>query len=264
MSIHLDHQTLGTGVLHAQPVALPVPVQRKLSKTRTALRAVVAVLTTSTVVVIMLIGVVLAAERLAPLAWRPSTLLGAFGGRQEAAQILTAIEAKRAEVGMQQEEAARAQQEVIVIQANNDRVTRAYEALYQRGNMLAQQWAEGAKQTLILDTQAKMQALQGRAGVASTKDHFAMWCDLGNLFSPDIRCGDALRNSARADREAISEEIIGNFKAKSLLIATSLQDWAQGLPDPAQVVAYKNSIEQLHPVPRLPVPPAPIPAGSSL
>ena len=269
MSIHLDHQTLGSGVLQPGPANLPAmgpqgqPLRPRRSPLKTAARFTMTAITSSLVVGLGLVVVGVAAERLAPMEWRPSTLIGAFAGREEAARILTSIEAKRAEFAMQQEETARAQQEVVVVQANNERVTKAYEALYQRGNMLAQQWAEGAKQTLILDTQGKLEALRGRAEVSQTKDKFAMWCDIGSLFSPDINCGDTLRASAKSDRGAMSAEIVANFKAQSAIIATSLQDWSQGIPDPAQLVVYKNKIEQLHPLPRAPVPPGPIPPATT-
>ena len=260
MSIHLDHQSLGTQGLARPLTAVPAaPTPIRPSFKRKAWTAV----KTSTVVGVGLVVGAIAAERLAPIEWRPSTFIGAFAGREEAARILTAIEAKRAEVAMQQEEAARAQQEVIVIQANNERVTRAYDALFQRGNLLAQQWADGAKHILMLDTQNKLRALEGRAEVSATKDKVAMWCDLAGLLVPNVTCGDDLRRSAYNDRSAMSAEIIANYKRQSALIASSLQDWAQGLPDPAQVVAYKHKIEQLHPTPRAPIPPAPLPPGSS-
>jgi len=85
-----------------------------------------------------------------------------------------------------------------------------------------------------------------------------MWCDLGKIFSPDINCGDDLRRSARVDRDAMTAEIVGNFRAQSLVIAQSLNDWSQGLPDPAQLVAFKSKVDRLRPLPRAPVPPPPI------
>ena len=269
MSIHLDHQTLGASLFQPAPANQPAmgpqgqPPRPPRSSMKTATRVIITALTSSFVVGLALIVGGVAAERLAPMEWRPSTLIGAFAGREEAARILTSIAAKRAEFAMQQEETARAQQEVIVVQANNERVTKAYEALYQRGNMLAQQWAEGAKQTLIIDAQGKLEGLKGRAEISQTKDKLAMFCDLATFFNPEMNCGDPLRASAKNDRGAMSAEIVANFKAQSAIIATSLQDWAQGIPDPAQLVVYKNKIEQLHPLPRVPVPPAPIPSSAT-
>lgn len=264
MSVHLDPETLGAGVLQPVPATSPNQVAPHHSGGRPpgALRKVAGaagtIFKTSAVVGVLLVLTVLCAERLAPVEWRPSTWLGAFAGRQDAAQILTAIEARRAEFAMQKEEEARAQQEIAALQADNQRVTDAYKALFDRGNVQAQTWAAGAKEALVLETQSRIAALRGMSGVSSTKDSVAMWCDLGKVFSPDIDCGDQLRRSARVDRDAMTAEIVGNFRAQSLVIAQSLNDWAQGLPDPAQLVALKSKVDRLHPLPRAAVPPAPI------
>ena len=264
MSVHLDPETLGAGVLQPVPATSPHQVAPHHSGGRPpgALRKVAGaagtIFKTSAVVGVLLVLTVLCAERLAPVEWRPSTWLGAFAGRQDAAQILTAIEARRAEFAMQKEEEARAQQEIAALQADNQRVTDAYKALFDRGNVQAQTWAAGAKEALVLETQSRIAALRGMSGVSSTKDSVAMWCDLGKVFSPDIDCGDQLRRSARVDRDAMTAEIVGNFRAQSLVIAQSLNDWAQGLPDPAQLVALKSKVDRLHPLPRAAVPPPPI------
>ena len=264
MSVHLDPETLGAGVLQPVPTtSLHQVAQHPSGGNRSGALRKTASLTgtifkTSAVVGGLVVLTVLCAERLAPLPWRPSTWLGAFAGRQDAAQILTAIEARRAEFAMQKEEEARAQQEVMALQADNQRVTDAYKALFDRGNLQAQTWAAGAKEALVMETQSRIAALRGRSGVSSTKDSFAMLCDLGKVFSPDITCGDDLRQSARVDRDAMTSEIVGNFKAQSLVIAQSLNDWAQGLPDPAQLVAMKSKVDRLHPLPRAAVPPPPI------
>jgi len=84
---------------------------------------------TSFFVGVSLVVGVLALERLAPIEWRPSTWLGTWAGRNDAAQILTAIEARRAEFAMQKEEESRAQQEIAALQADNQRVTDAYKGL---------------------------------------------------------------------------------------------------------------------------------------
>jgi hypothetical protein len=217
-----------------------------------------AAIKSSVLVGLVLVVGALGLERFGPIEWRPSTIIGTFAGREHAAKVLTAFNASRAEFAMQKEEEARAQQEVMALQADNQRVTDAYKALFDRGNLQAQTWAAGAKEALVMETQSRIGALRGRSGVSSTKDSFAMLCDLGKVFSPDIDCGDQLRQSARVDRDAMTAEIVGNFKAQSLVIAQSLNDWAQGLPDPAQLVAMKSKVDRLHPLPRAAVPPPPI------
>lgn len=236
MSLHLDHATLGTGAAQSLgqrpnlPQVPPPPERRPrwggLAKTGIQASAVLGVL-------VFVFGFIL--ERAAPYPWKPSTMLGAYGGNIESAQLLTAIDAKRAEVAMQQQEAARAQQEVIALQAANERATRAYDALFQRGTALAQQWGQGAQQTLLLDAQMRIKGLESRAEVAGAKDTLAFVCDLGAIFLQTPDCGNQVRASAESDRSAISAEIVNNYRKQSAAIATSLRDWAMGLPDPAEL-----------------------------
>ena len=270
MSVHLDPETLGAGVLQAVPAASPYQVVphpssggRPPGALRKVARGVGTFFRTSFVIGASLIVGVLALERFGPVELRPSTWLGVFAGRKDAAQILTAIEARRAEFAMQKEEEARAQQEIAALQADNQRVTDAYKAQFDRGTAMAQTWAAGAKEALVLETQSRIAALKGMSGVSSTKDSVAMWCDLGKVFSPDIDCGDKLRQSARYDRDAMTAEIVGNFRAQSVVIAQSLRDWSSGLPDPAELVAMKSKVDRLHPLPRALVPPPPIPERST-
>ena len=268
MSVHLDPETLGAGVLHPLPPVSPGTSPHQVAPhhsggrppgvLRKVAHGVGAAFRASFFVGASLVVGVLALERFAPIEWRPSTWLGTWAGRNDAAQILTAIEARRAEFAMQKEEESRAQQEIAALQADNQRVTDAYKAVFDRGTAQAQTWAAGAKEALVLETQSRIASLKGMSGVSSTKDSVAMFCDLGKLFSPDIDCGDQLRQSARVDRDAMTAEIVGNFKAQSLVIAQSLNDWSQGLPDPAQLVALKSKVDRLHPLPRAPVPPPPI------
>lgn len=260
MTLHLDPDKLGTSFL--QPGHVPQPVQT-VSPPPPRASVGRSILKTSGLVTLALFGGLFILERLAPLDWRPSTMIGAFSGREQSAQILSAIEAKRAEIAVAQEEAARAQQEILVLQANNERVTKAYEALYQRGNIMAAQWAEGAKQTLMMNTQAKIEGLRGRIANSADKDRWGMLCDgmdlliaLGNGRATG--CGDQLRASARDDRQAMQAEIIADYKAQSQAIASTLRDWAQGLDDPASVVAAKHHIDGLIPKPRALVPPPPL------
>ena len=177
MSIHFDHDALapvdgpssgtpmdqipsasGLPALRGSPGASLATLSRGVATTLTACAAV---LKTALVSILGAGAIMLTVEAVAPVDWRPSTLIGTFGGRQEAAHILSVLAARRAEVAMQQEELARAQQETLVIQANNERVTQAYAALFQRGNMMAQAWAQATSQALLLDTQNRIRGLDG-------------------------------------------------------------------------------------------------------
>ena len=260
MSIFLDRETLGASALSSGPLS-PMPPERPRSPGTFsgAAKSIGAGLVGSGI--FLLLCLVLA-ERFAPEEWRPSTLLGGFDGRRQAAAVLSAIDAKRAETAVIAEEQGRVQQATIALQADNDRVTKAYEALYQRGNALAQEWARGANQILALNAQHRMRALDGRAEVSSDKDKWAKWCDFASLFSTQIDCGDQLRASAYRDRQAMSEEIIRDYEDKAKRVAVAARSWAEGLYDPAQVVADLNRITKLHPLPTPPVPPAPFKSPS--
>lgn len=262
MSIFLDRETLGasalsTGQLSPLPPGPPPP--RRPATFSAIAKVIGGVLVSSSIALFVCLVL---AERFAPEQWRPSTLLGAFGGRQQAAAILSAIEAKRAEAAVLADEQGRMQQGVIALQADNERVTKAYEALYQRGNALAQAWAQGANQLLALNAQQRMEGLKGRAEVSSDKDKWAKWCDFAGLFVQDLNCGDQLRASAYRDRQAMSEEIIRDYEDKAKRVAVAARSWAEGLHDPATVVADLHRITKLHPLPAPPVPPAPFKSES--
>ena len=264
MSVFLDRETLGAateerGQLSPMPQG-PRPPRGSGALARGAKKVGASLVGTGLVLTVTLI----AAERFAPVDWRPSSFLGVYGGRIESARVLTAIEAKRAEAAVLAEEQARAQQTTIALQADNERVTKAYEALYQRGNQLAAAWAQGANQILALNAQHRMKALDGRAGVSTFKDNLAKWCDFASLFAREFDCGDQLRGSARRDREAMSEEIIRDYEDKAGRVAVAARSWAVGLFDPAEVVADLNRINKLHPLPPVPVPPAPLKNASDI
>lgn len=266
MSLHLDHKTLGAGAaqptpLHVEPgggLPQPIPPGRPPSRLGAIARTG---LQTSAVFSLIVFGVGFVVERAAPYPWKPSTMLGAYGGNQEAAHVLTAIDAERAKIAVQQGEAARAQEEVISVQAANERATRAYDALFQRGTAQAQAWAHAATQALVMDFQTRAAVLaQGKGDVSSMKDTLSALCDVGKLFLQTPDCGDALRGSAKGDRDAMSDELIANFKRQSAAIAAALRDWSQGLPDPAALMAAQaQAVNQaMQAAPRLPVPPSPV------
>lgn len=261
MSLFLDRETLGTITAEPGTLATPTPALGTSHPGRAARgpgfikkAGLVGALAVTSGFAFM--AAVVLAELFAPPAWRPSTRLGAFEGHVETERLLTAIEAKRAEAAALAQEQARAQQETIALQAENDRVTKAYEALYQRGNALAQEWARGATQILAMNAQARIEALKGKSEVSAKKDNLAFWCDaIGFLASRDLGC-DELRGSARGDRNAMSEEIIRDYEDKARRVAVASRAWAEGLPDPAAVMADIRRVERLHPLPPAAVPPA--------
>jgi len=269
MSIHLDHDTLGQNVLRPAPAAsqsgqpgtaLAVPPRRGFWSVLGRIgRALGGGLKVSVLLTLFLLLGAIALERIGPVPWKPSSMLGTYGGNLEASKLLTEIEAKRAMVAAEQQEIARAQQATIVIQANNERVTKAYEALYQRGNILAERWANAAVHALQVDAENRIRALGGRRSNSNFKDGLAMWADFADLLGAQTGgLGDRLRDSAREDRQSMTREIIANYQAQSKQVVDMLNDWSAKVPDPAKVIAFKAKVDELYPVPPAPAPPAPI------
>ena len=101
MSVHLDPETLGAGVLQPVPTTSPHQVAshhsggRPPGVLRKVAHGVGSAFRASFFVGFSLVVGVLALERIAPIEWRPSTWLGTWAGRNDTAQILTAIEARR-------------------------------------------------------------------------------------------------------------------------------------------------------------------------
>lgn len=265
MSIHLHTRpqlqpqgpAISPPAAQVHPMPLAAPARPPFIR-----RALVTGAQTSLVVGVLLFGTMFAMERLAPERWKPSTMLGAFGGNQEYAHIATSLEAKRAEAAALQQEIARAQQEIIAVQAANDRVTKAYEALYQRGNLMAQQWAQGAVQALLVTLETKRTTLEGKRNNAEVMDKLALMCSgLAHLWWPQIRekC-QALRDGAQAERDEVEDELAGTYKRQSAAIAASLRGWSQGLPDPAEMVVLQATARDmaLQAAPRPAPPPSPI------
>lgn len=272
MSLHLDREIdhrlddspKSTGVVAPAPMKNSALEARLLSPVKSTFSTVGRILTTGIAVSILSLAVVGTAEHFAPMAWRPSTLLGAFGGREDSAKILASLDAARAMHAMQQQEAQRALQETAVVQANNQRISEAYSSLYQRGNMYAQSWANSAQNALQATLNLRMASLEGMATVSGKKHELGFWADgldflLEASGNRSLGLGDQLRSSARRDREAAEAELMAGFQRQSAIVATSLRDWAQGLPDPAQVVAFQNKIGQSVPAAREAVPPALLP-----
>lgn len=272
MSIHLQQTrpTLGgvapspapmASVHPLQPMAATAPPRRfAVGKAlagvfKTGLRA-------SAVAVVVLFGTLFVVERFAAPEWKPSALIGTFGGNQEYAHTLASLDAHRAKVAVEQQEAARAQQEINALVAANQRVTEAYSALYQRGNLMAQAWANAAQQQLGLAMQARLEGLRGQVSNAGAKDRFAMLCEGLAIFMREASpyCTQ-LRDSAREDRASVEADIDAAFTRQSAFIATKLRTWSNGLPDPAELMAQRAAAQEqaLQAAPRAPVPPMPVP-----
>jgi hypothetical protein len=198
-----------------------------------------------------------AAEHTAATPWRPSTMIGAFGGKEKTAEMMASLEAARALTAMQEQEKARAQQEVEVLRANQDRLTRAYQAEYDRGTELIRAGAAAAQEVLKASTMAKVHALQGKMANANLGNQASMWCKLMGLFGgPD--CSEATESYAADQRASIQREIIGGWKEANAEISQLARTWADGLPDPLELIDQaKRQGQPFNPLPRAPAPPRP-------
>lgn len=264
MSVHLDPENLGKGELRSSIPSHNHKTQAVTLDAKPAIRrrlgvgAILGIFIKSGVMLpAFMMVVAVGAEHFAASEWKPSSMIGAFGGNKQSAEVLTAIEAQRALFAAQETEKARAQQLITATQAENERVTRAYQALYERANMMATTWAETAKETLALTMRSRYDGLRGQLANSYTKDRLAMGCDFFSMFDPSITCGDTLRESAYNDREAAVREITASYKRQLEEISATYAAWSQGVPDPATVVAYKASFDHLYPLPAAepPLPP---------
>jgi len=120
MSLLIDHQTLGADVVE-QSARLPQETPPKPPKLRPS-RPLSSFVKVSTLTGLGFFLVLFVAEHAAPSPWKPSTVIGAFGGNEKSAQMLASLEADRALVAMQEQEKARALQEAEILRANQERL----------------------------------------------------------------------------------------------------------------------------------------------
>lgn len=257
MSLMIDSKTLGVEATEQAASRLPVeqPPPRPVRTRRGRVGSMVKV---SMITGVGCVGALFAAEHLGPPEWKPSTMIGAFGGKEQTAQILASLEAARAMTAMQEEEKARALQEVEVLRANQDRLTRAYQAEFDRGTELIRAGAAAAQEVLRASTMAKMKALSGKASTANQADVFAGLCTLGAALFQTPDCSRDASNYAAVQRSEIQTEIIEGWKQAQGQINQIARSWADGLPDPLDLIAKAQAQGQAFtPKPRAPVPPRP-------
>jgi len=198
------------------------------------------------------------AEHIAPAGWKPSTFIGAFGGKVQTVEILESIDAVRALTAVQEQERARGMQEVEQLRAAQERLTLAYRVEFERGNELIRAGANAAQQLLASVIDAKMRGMDGGLRGAAIKDSFGIWCDFGNIAFQTPDCGPQLRASARADRDAIQAELIESWISAQERIVGIAQSWAAGLLSPQDLIAeMQQNTPHLYAAPREPIPPNP-------
>jgi hypothetical protein len=254
MSLLLDHNKLGGGPRESNvsPPSPSAPVQPKKPR---AWVSAIKVSSLSGLAVIILLVVV---EQVAPARWKPSTYIGAFGGKVETVKTLESLDAFRAMTAMQEEERARGLQEVEQLRAAQERLTLAYRVEFERGNDLIRAGAAAAQQFLAQATEAKAKGMEGRFRVSAMKDEWGNLCDLGNFLFKTPNCGPKLRESAEADRNAMQAEIIEGWKSANAQIVGMAQTWAAGLVRPDELITESRlSGSRLYAAPREPIPPNP-------
>lgn len=257
MSLLIDHQTLGADALSPAP-GLPQPASPPPPKRRPS-RPLSSLVKGSFVTGIVFFLALFVAEHAAPSPWKPSTLIGAFGGKEKAAEMLASLEAARALVAMQEQEKGRALQETEILRANQERLTRAYQAEYERGTELIKAGAAAAQQALQHITMARLEGLRGKAENANMADRAGMLCSFLELLSGNSVCSEQAHAYAAAQRADAQAEIIASFKRANAELSHIALTWAEGLPDPMHLI--EQAARQGPPIftvpPRSPIPPRP-------
>lgn len=257
MSLLIDHQTLGADVVE-QATRLPQEAPPKPPKLRPS-RPLSSFVKISTLTGLGFFVILFAAEHAAPSPWKPSTVIGAFGGKEKYAQMLASLEADRALVAMQEQEKGRALQETEILRANQERLTRAYQAEYDRGTELIKAGAAATQQLLQSVTKARLDGLSGKAENANMADRAGMFCSLVELFSGNSVCSQQAHAYAAGQRGDAQAEIIGSWKRANAELSHIAMTWAEGLPDPLQLIeqAGRQGPQNLTVPPRSPIPPRP-------
>jgi len=257
MSLLIDHQTLGADVVE-QSARLPQETPPKPPKLRPS-RPLSSFVKVSTLSGLAFFFVLFAAEHAAPSPWKPSTVIGAFGGNEKSAQMLASLEADRSLVAMQEQEKGRALQEVEILRANQERLTRAYQAEYDRGTELIKAGAAAAQTLLQNVTKARLDGLTGKAENANMADRAGMFCSFLEMLSGNSVCSQQAHTYAAGQRGDAQAEIIGSWKRANAELSHIALTWAEGLPDPLQLIeqAARQSSPNFTVPPLSPTPPRP-------
>jgi hypothetical protein len=244
---------------HALEPLAPYP----LAPTPSPLRRAVASTVLIGAAVFLAVAALAAFERFAPVAIKPSTIVGAASGNstfwqmsEEQAALQTRlrmvndenVRLQRAVIEAQTQAQERikaaesqAQQEVLAMQGNVESMTRAYSALYERGNMFAQKSAEIVQ--ALANSRLQMASAQqgGKTAIANFSDlvgAFGLAIGDQNLASSAFQVRDAVTQQSQAELDAAMRRGLPQI---------DLSNWAQGMPDPAALIASGQAA-----VPRLP------------
>jgi hypothetical protein len=239
MSLMIDHQTLGAEALEQTPRSSPESAPRPPAPPPS--RPLFSFVKLSTVTVVVFFLTLVIAEHAAPSQWRPSTVIGAFGGKEKTAEMLASLDADRALVAMQEQEKARAMQEIELFRANQDRLTRAYQAEYDRGTELIRAGAMAAQEILRASTMAKIEALRGKAENSNLADRIGAACSFLEMLSGNSVCSQEAHSYAAVQRGDMQAEIIGAWKRSQGEIIQIARSWADGLPDPLHLIQQAQS-----------------------
>ncbi len=212
----------------------------------------------------------LAWERFAPETWRPSYIVGNFAGATITAEKNASMVAAATELQLLSQEKARLEIEVkdyearmamtaksfetelelqrLGYDAQVQRVTEAYRALHERGNVINQTVA-GMVQSLVQQRTTLAQSHQGGKVLGS------MVGDLMSLFGEATGNGELAANGRRISENATA----GSLNAVDAAIARELPNfqigaWAAGLPNPSQLMVEVEQMKK--PIPSsTPAPP---------
>ena len=203
-------------------------------------------------IIIAVIAAAFLMERFAPENYKPSTLYGGFTGHEEAVALRTKLAETQAILAAQNEENARMQQEVEYFKARTERVTKAYEIIYQRTNMMAQAMANLEQEYLTMRQKFATELEGGKAGVAMLAD---MTSVVGKMLG-NKEWEKAARDTADEYRNEAKRNVDAERNRGLAEMSAAINAWRNGLPDPATII-NENNENPLQPAPRKAAPAKP-------
>ena len=108
-------------------------------------------------------------------------------------------------------------------------------------------------------TKARLDGLSGKAENANMADRAGMFCSLIEMLSGNSVCSEQAHAYAAGQRGDAQAEIIGSWKRANAELSHIALTWAEGLPDPLQLIqqAARQGGPTFTVPPRSPTPPSP-------
>jgi hypothetical protein len=181
----------------------------------------------------------LALEHWGPSDYKPSVVMGGFLGNAEATKMKTELTTMQATLAAQNEENARLQKQLADFQARTQRVTSAYDTLYQRATLMAQAMSQAQEKFLELQAGVAKESQDGNIKAAQFAQ---MFTGLGILLGDKQMAAGGLAASHAFTNEATSN--INHQLQQSVQSSVAMTStWQQGLPDATTVNSIVSGME---------------------